>query len=45
VIQKTVQDPLAEQLLSGKIRDGDTVKLTVKSGALAINGQPVKAAA
>jgi ATP-dependent Clp protease ATP-binding subunit ClpB len=45
VIQKTVQDPLAEQLLSGKIRDGETVKLTVKSGALAINGQPVKAAA
>ncbi len=45
VIQKAVQDPLAEQLLSGKIRDGDTVKVTVKAGTLAINGQPVKAAA
>ena len=45
VIQKQVQDPLAEQLLSGKIKDGDTVKLTVRSGALVINGQPVRAAA
>jgi ATP-dependent Clp protease ATP-binding subunit ClpB len=45
VIQKTVQDPLAEQILAGKVRDGEKVKLTVKSGALTINGQPVKAAA
>jgi ATP-dependent Clp protease ATP-binding subunit ClpB len=45
VIQKQVQDPLAEQLLAGKIKDGDTVKLTVRSGALVINGQPVRAAA
>jgi ATP-dependent Clp protease ATP-binding subunit ClpB len=45
VIQKTVQDPLAEQILAGKIRDGEKVKLTVKGGTLTINGQPVKAAA
>jgi ATP-dependent Clp protease ATP-binding subunit ClpB len=45
VIQKQVQDPLAEMILEGKIKDGDAVKLTVRSGALAINGQPVKAAA
>jgi ATP-dependent Clp protease ATP-binding subunit ClpB len=45
VIQKTVQDPLAEQILSGSVKDGDTVRLTVKNGALAVNGQPVKAAA
>jgi ATP-dependent Clp protease ATP-binding subunit ClpB len=45
VIQKQVQDPLAEQLLAGKIKDGDTVKLAVRSGALVINGQPVRAAA
>jgi ATP-dependent Clp protease ATP-binding subunit ClpB len=45
VIQKAVQDPMAEQILSGKIRDGETVKVTVKSGSLAINGEPVKAAA
>jgi ATP-dependent Clp protease ATP-binding subunit ClpB len=45
VIQKVVQDPLAEQLLSGKLRDGETVSVTVKGGSLAINGEPVKAAA
>jgi ATP-dependent Clp protease ATP-binding subunit ClpB len=45
VIQKQVQDPLAEQILAGKIKDGDTVKLTVRNGALLVNGQPVKAAA
>jgi ATP-dependent Clp protease ATP-binding subunit ClpB len=45
VIQKQVQDPLAEQVLAGKVKDGDTVKLTVRNGALVINGQPVKAAA
>jgi ATP-dependent Clp protease ATP-binding subunit ClpB len=45
VIQKTVQDPLAEQLLAGNIKDGEKVKLTVKDGKLAINGTPVKAAA
>jgi ATP-dependent Clp protease ATP-binding subunit ClpB len=45
VIQKSVQDPLAELLLAGKIKDGDTVKLTVRDGAIAINGEPVKQAA
>ena len=28
VIQKHVQDPLAEKILSGEIRDGDLVKIT-----------------
>jgi len=45
VIQKWVQDPLAEQLLAGRIKDGDTVKLTVREGTLVVNGEPVKAAA
>jgi ATP-dependent Clp protease ATP-binding subunit ClpB len=45
VIQKQVQDPLAEQILAGKIKDGETVKLAVRNGALVINGQPVRAAA
>jgi ATP-dependent Clp protease ATP-binding subunit ClpB len=45
VIQKSVQDPLAEQILSGKIKDGQAVRLTVRDGSLVINGQPVKAAA
>lgn len=29
VIQKSVQDPLAELLLAGKIHDGETVPVTV----------------
>jgi ATP-dependent Clp protease ATP-binding subunit ClpB len=45
VIQKSVQDPLAEQILSGRIRDGDTVRVTVRGGHLAINGETVKEAA
>ena len=45
VIQKQVQDPMAEQILAGKINDGQTVKLTVRDGQLVVNGQPVKAAA
>jgi ATP-dependent Clp protease ATP-binding subunit ClpB len=34
VIQKHVQDPLAEQVLSGEIRDGDTVAITAGSDRL-----------
>jgi ATP-dependent Clp protease ATP-binding subunit ClpB len=45
VIQKWVQDPLAEQILAGRIRDGDSVTLSVRDGSLAVNGEPVKAAA
>ena len=45
VIQKQVQDPLAEQILAGKIKDGQKVPVTVRGGQLVINGQPVKAAA
>jgi ATP-dependent Clp protease ATP-binding subunit ClpB len=45
VIQKQVQDSLAEQILAGRIKDGQKVKVTVRSGALVINGEPVKAAA
>jgi ATP-dependent Clp protease ATP-binding subunit ClpB len=45
VIQKSVQDPLAEQILAGRIKDGQTVKLSVRDGTLAVNGEPVRAAA
>ena len=45
VIQKQVQDPLAEQILAGKVRDGQTIKLTVRNRQLVLNGEPVKAAA
>ena len=45
VIQRHIQDPLAEQILAGRIKDGETVKVTVRDGDLALNGEPVKAAA
>ncbi len=45
VIQRHVQDPLAGMLLSGRIKEGETVRLSVKGGELALNGQAVKAAA
>jgi ATP-dependent Clp protease ATP-binding subunit ClpB len=34
VIQKQVQDPLAEKILSGEVRDGDAVKITAGSDRL-----------
>ncbi|HEX2841516.1 ATP-dependent chaperone ClpB [Hyphomicrobium sp.] len=45
VIQKQVQDPLAEEILRGMVKDGDTVRISVKDGALTLNGTQVKAAA
>jgi ATP-dependent Clp protease ATP-binding subunit ClpB len=39
-----VQDPLAEMILAGKVRDGDHVKISTKGGALTFNGQPAKTA-
>jgi ATP-dependent Clp protease ATP-binding subunit ClpB len=47
VIQKSVQDPLAELILAGKIKDGQAVRLSVRDGNLVINDQPTtkKAAA
>jgi ATP-dependent Clp protease ATP-binding subunit ClpB len=45
VIQKHVQDPLAQRILAGTVKDGATVRITVGDGALVINGQPVRAAA
>ena len=45
VIQKNVQDPLAEAILAGDVRDGDTVHVSVRDGALTLNGVEVKAAA
>ena len=41
VIQKWVQDPLAQMLLAGDIRDGGHVKLSVSRGRLTINGKEV----
>ena len=40
-IQKAVQDPLAELILSGSVKDGETVSISVAPGkqALAFNGK------
>jgi ATP-dependent Clp protease ATP-binding subunit ClpB len=37
VIQKMVQDPLAQEILSGRVKDGDTVNVAVKAGVLVFN--------
>ena len=41
VIQRAVQDPLAERVLSGEIGDGDTVALSSGPQGLTINGKAV----
>jgi ATP-dependent Clp protease ATP-binding subunit ClpB len=44
VIQKSVQDPLAELILSGRIKDGDRVAISVGKQGLAFNGEVAEAA-
>ncbi len=41
VIQKWVQDPLAQALLAGEIRDGSTVKISAAQGRLMVDGKAV----
>jgi ATP-dependent Clp protease ATP-binding subunit ClpB len=41
VIQKWVQDPLAQMLLAGELADGSTIKLGASQGRLTINGKEV----
>jgi ATP-dependent Clp protease ATP-binding subunit ClpB len=41
VIQRSLQDPLAELLLKGEIEDGQTVEVTAGDGHLIINGHDV----
>jgi len=45
VIQKYVQDPLAEMVLAGKIHDGETVMITAGKDGLLFNGAAAKKAA
>jgi ATP-dependent Clp protease ATP-binding subunit ClpB len=45
VIQKSVQDPLAELILSGKIKDGETVKVSANKQGVTFNGEAVQEAA
>ena len=39
-----LQDPLAEMILAGKVRDGDHVAISVKGGVLTFNGEPPQTA-
>jgi ATP-dependent Clp protease ATP-binding subunit ClpB len=45
VIQKYVQDPLAEMVLAGKIHDGEKVVITAGKDGLMFNGAAAKAKA
>ena len=39
MIQRRLQDPLAQLILEGKVGEGDTVKVSASKTGLAINGQ------
>jgi ATP-dependent Clp protease ATP-binding subunit ClpB len=45
VIQRELQNPLANLLLAGRIADGDTVKVSANAKGLTINGEAVAKAA
>jgi ATP-dependent Clp protease ATP-binding subunit ClpB len=44
VIQKAVQDPLAEMILAGTIKDGEKVSISADKQGLTFNGKLAKAA-
>ena len=44
VIQKSVQDPLAEMILSGTIKDGEKVTVSAGKQGLTFNGKLAQAA-
>jgi ATP-dependent Clp protease ATP-binding subunit ClpB len=44
VIQRNVQDPLAEMILSGDVKDGDHVAISVKGNVLTFNGKAAQTA-
>ncbi len=44
VIQKSVQDPLAEMILSGTVKDGETVNVSAGQQGLTFNGKLAQAA-
>jgi ATP-dependent Clp protease ATP-binding subunit ClpB len=44
VIQKSLQDPLAELILRGAVKDGETVKVSATKQGLSFNGQVAAAA-
>jgi ATP-dependent Clp protease ATP-binding subunit ClpB len=44
VIQRSLQNPLAELILAGRITEGETVRVTTGEGGLAISGRTARAA-
>jgi ATP-dependent Clp protease ATP-binding subunit ClpB len=44
VIQRNLQDPLAEMILAGEVKDGDRVAISVKGNVLTFNGKAPKTA-
>jgi len=45
VIQKALQDPLAELILKGTVKDGDQIRIGAGAKGLTINGREIRAAA
>jgi ATP-dependent Clp protease ATP-binding subunit ClpB len=43
VIQRSLQNPLAQLILEGEVRDGDVVKVAVKDGELSVAGRIIDA--
>ena len=39
VIQRNLQDPLAEMILAGEVKDGDRVVISAKGNVLTFNGK------
>ena len=39
MIQRSLQDPLAEMILAGDVKDGDRVAISVKGNVLTFNGK------
>ncbi len=45
VIQRELQNPLAQMILGGRVKDGDTVTISAGEKGLTINGEPAAQAA
>ena len=44
VVQKSLQDPLAEMILSGRVKDDDTIDVSATKFGLTFNGKVAAAA-
>ena len=44
MIQRYLQDPLAEMILAGEVKDGDAVMISAQGNVLTFNGKAPKTA-